>query len=227
MSNYLLSDLFAKGGFALIVLVLCLLFIIEIIIEKWIVYKGIREKVINDFKKKIFDILAVKAPKDAIYICYSYSVRRLFFKIKCLLSNIYIHILENTAMDKEDLTGITISKINNEMIRKEKGLGILSTLGIISPLIGLLGTIIGIIYSFKFLAAYGASARIEFMDRIAESLIPTAAGFLIAIIAVIFKNYFSNQLKLGRHFIEDSSFELIRKLKSNDKVNDYEYLQEK
>ena len=227
MYNYLPSDLYTKGGFALIVLVLFLLFIIGIIIKKWIIYKGIKEKVIEDFKKKIFDILAVRTPKDAIYICYSYSVRRLFFKIKCPLSNVYIHILENIATDKEDLTGTTISKINYEMIRKEKGLGILSTLGIISPLIGLLGTITGIIYSFKFIGAYGASARIEFMGGIVESLISTAAGFLIAIIAVIFNSYFTRRLKLGRHFIEDSSFELIRKLKSKDKVDNYEYLQEK
>ena len=73
MYNYLPSDLYTKGGFALIVLVLFLLFIIGIIIKKWIIYKGIKEKVIEDFKKKIFDILAVRTPKDAIYICYSYS----------------------------------------------------------------------------------------------------------------------------------------------------------
>lgn len=226
MSYYQLSDLYTKGGFALIILILCLLFAITIIVKKWISFKGIKENVINDFKEKIFNIIEIKAPKDAIYICYSYSIKKLFFKIKCPLSNVYIHILENISLNKEDLTSLINSKINYEIIKEEKGLGALLTLGIISPLIGIFGTLIGVIYSFEILASNGASVWPLVMGDIAESIISTAAGFLVAIIVFLFNNFFTKQIKFAKYILKDSSYELIRKLKSKDKVNDFEYLQE-
>jgi biopolymer transport protein ExbB len=218
MFNNSLSELFIKGGFTLIILILCSILSIKVVIEKWIVFKGIKENVIEEFKKKIFDVLTVKDTKDAIYLCYSFSTKWLFFKIKNPLSNIYLHILENNSMDKEDLTTTSFSKIDREIMKLEKGLGILATLGAISPFIGLFGTVIGIIKSFEALAASETSGYLNVMSGIAEALIATAAGLIVAIPAVMFYNYFSKRLKLGMHFIEDSTIELIRFIKSNYKV---------
>jgi biopolymer transport protein ExbB/TolQ len=121
-------------------------------------------------------------------------------------------------MDKEDLTTTSFSKIDREIMKLEKGLGILATLGAISPFIGLFGTVIGIIKSFEALAASETSGYLNVMSGIAEALIATAAGLIVAIPAVMFYNYFSKRLKLGMHFIEDSTIELIRFIKSNYKV---------
>ena len=219
MFNYSLSEMFAKGGFTLIVLILCSILSIKVIIEKWIVFKGLREKVVDDFKKKIFDVLSVKDPKDAVYLCYSYSYKWLFFKIKCPLSQVYIYLLENSKLSKEDLTDTAYPKIDREIMRMEKGLGILATLGAISPFIGLFGTVIGIIKSFEALAANEASGYLSVMSGIAEALISTAAGLIVAVPAVMFYNYFSKQLKNGMHFVEDASLELIRLLKTGAKVD--------
>ena len=72
----------------------------------------------------------------------------------------------------------------------EKNLNVLGTLGNISPLIGLFGTIVGIIRAFHALAVSGSAGPSVISAGIAEALITTAAGLVVAVPAVIFYNYF-------------------------------------
>jgi biopolymer transport protein ExbB len=81
--------------------------------------------------------------------------------------------------------------------RKEldKGLPILATLGSTSPFIGLLGTILGIIVSFGELSR-GTGSTNSVMFSLAEALILTAVGLVVAIPAVIAFNYYNRQVKM-------------------------------
>lgn len=76
----------------------------------------------------------------------------------------------------------------------EKGLPVLGTLGSTSPFIGLLGTILGIIVSFGELSQ-GAGSTNSVMFSLAEALILTAAGLIVAIPAVISFNIYSRKAK--------------------------------
>lgn len=77
----------------------------------------------------------------------------------------------------------------------EKGLPILGTLGSTTPFVGLLGTILGIIVSFGELSQ-GAGNTNSVMFSLAEALILTAVGLIVAIPAVVAYNYFGRQVKL-------------------------------
>ena len=68
-----------------------------------------------------------------------------------------------------------------------------STIITVSPLLGLLGTVLGLIDSFSFirLGASGANAQ-EVTGGISEALISTASGLIIAIITLVFSNYFNS-----------------------------------
>jgi biopolymer transport protein ExbB/TolQ len=83
----------------------------------------------------------------------------------------------------------------------EKGLPILGTLGSTTPFIGLLGTILGIIVSFGALSK-GAGDMNSVMLSLAEALILTAVGLIVAIPAVIAFNYFSRK---SRNVLSDLS----------------------
>ena len=72
----------------------------------------------------------------------------------------------------------------------EKNLNVLGTLGNIAPLIGLFGTIVGIIRAFHALAVSGSAGPSVISAGIAEALITTASGLVVAVPAVIFYNYF-------------------------------------
>ncbi len=77
----------------------------------------------------------------------------------------------------------------------EKGLPVLGTLGSTTPFVGLLGTILGIIVSFGELSR-GTGSTNTVMFSLAEALILTAVGLLVAIPAVVAYNYFNRKAKL-------------------------------
>lgn len=76
----------------------------------------------------------------------------------------------------------------------EKGLPILGTLGSTTPFVGLLGTILGIIVSFGELSQ-GTGSTNSVMFSLAEALILTAVGLIVAIPAVVAYNFFGRKVK--------------------------------
>jgi biopolymer transport protein ExbB len=88
----------------------------------------------------------------------------------------------------------------------EKRLGFLGTLGANAPFIGLFGTVLGIIHAFKDLALTDGGGGPAVMSGIAEALVATAVGLLVAIPAVMAYNYFHRRL----HAILERSQRLSR-----------------
>ena len=82
----------------------------------------------------------------------------------------------------------------------ERNLGVLGTLGNNAPFIGLFGTVLGIIRSFADLSKNQSSGMSVVISGIAEALVATALGLLVAIPAVIAFNYFQGKIRriLGR-----------------------------
>lgn len=72
---------------------------------------------------------------------------------------------------------------------------ILATTGVSAPFIGLLGTVVGIIKSFQQMAVEGSGGFTVVAGGISEALVATALGLAVAIIAVIFYNYFNTKLE--------------------------------
>ena len=75
------------------------------------------------------------------------------------------------------------------------GIWILGTVGVSAPFIGLLGTVIGIIKSFHSMAVAGSGGFTVVAGGISEALVATALGLAVAIVAVIFYNYFQTKLE--------------------------------
>jgi biopolymer transport protein ExbB len=75
-------------------------------------------------------------------------------------------------------------------------LWLLGTIGSAAPFIGLFGTVVGIIRAFTSMAETGAGGFAVVAAGISEALVATAAGILVAVIAVFFFNYF--QVRVGR-----------------------------
>lgn len=104
--------------------------------------------------------------------------------------------IENSKESLESLSSLLSSLIKKEEVQLERFLGILGTLGNTAPFIGLLGTVIGIIRAFQSLATAGSGGPNVVAAGIAEALVATAAGLLVAIPAVIFYNYYVSRVRL-------------------------------
>lgn len=76
-------------------------------------------------------------------------------------------------------------------------LWILGTIGSAAPFIGLFGTVVGIIRAFESMSQTGAGGFTVVAAGISEALVATAAGILVAVLAVFFYNYF--QIRVGKH----------------------------
>jgi biopolymer transport protein TolQ len=89
------------------------------------------------------------------------------------------------------------------------GLGWLATIGSVSPLMGLMGTVIGIMNAFLGITSAGSSNIMAVAPGVAEALITTVAGLAVAIPAVIAYNHFVAQLNLVSGELEGFSSEFI------------------
>jgi len=99
--------------------------------------------------------------------------------------------------------------ISEEIARLERHMNWLATFATITPFIGLLGTVMGIIDAFNGLANAGSASLRAVAPGIADSLVATALGLFAAIPAAIFYNYFGHIVKEIGARMEDFSLEFL------------------
>lgn len=115
-------------------------------------------------------------------------------------------------------TNAFLRAANLELKRFNQGLSILDTTITLAPLLGLFGTVTGMIHAFGLLGGRELEAPTVITGGIAEALIATAFGLVIAIVALIPFNYLNSRLEEARHEIEDASnhLELLLAKKNAD-----------
>jgi biopolymer transport protein TolQ len=96
-----------------------------------------------------------------------------------------------------------------ESDRMARSLSFLATTGSATPFIGLFGTVWGIMTSFQDIGVRGSASLAVVAPGISEALVATAAGLAVAIPAVIFYNYYSNELAEFESNVESFSTDFI------------------
>lgn len=114
-----------------------------------------------------------------------------------------------TADRTDSLNRALFKATNAEIARLEKMMFFLATTGSVSPFIGLLGTVWGIMRSFESIAVMRSASLQTVAPGIAEALIATAVGLFAAIPAVIAYNYFLGRIKDLISDMEDFSLEFL------------------
>ncbi|MFZ0659026.1 MAG: MotA/TolQ/ExbB proton channel family protein [Candidatus Binataceae bacterium] len=107
------------------------------------------------------------------------------------------HTLISAAqtMDREHLEDLDDERRYQEGLELKRYVWVLATAGASAPFIGLFGTVVGILVAFQSMAIMGTGGFSVVAAGISEALISTALGLAVAIIAVIFYNYFSVKIE--------------------------------
>ncbi len=101
-----------------------------------------------------------------------------------------------------------LQSANQELQRFNRGISILDTIVTLAPLLGLFGTVTGMIHAFGLLGAAELGAPTAITGGIAEALIATAFGLLIAMVSLLPFNFLNTQLERARAEIETSAAKL-------------------
>ena len=170
------------------------------------------EKLITLRKRKILipEIVAVieniHAPKD---ISLGQSICE---KHPGVFSNVIMIGLKNYGLPKDEIKEMFEEQARQELRFLERGLGILETVAAIAPLLGLLGTVLGMIRVFDVISAQGLGQTAALSSGISEALITTVAGLSIGIPTLVLFNYFTNRVENFILDIEKYSNDLLHKI---------------
>src|ERR671918_1644208 len=181
-----LIDIIHKGAIATYPLILLSIVSVTVVLERLWSLKNISSMTLRVTESLVEPIK--KGQRDlAIAICKQNS--------QCPAGRIFLNVLQREGSQRlETANAFAAEAMFEETQKLRKHLWILGTVASSAPFIGLLGTVVGIIKSFESMAIAGTGGFAVVAAGISEALVATALGLGIAIIAVIFYNYFQTRI---------------------------------
>ncbi|RMH73449.1 MAG: MotA/TolQ/ExbB proton channel family protein [Gemmatimonadetes bacterium] len=196
-------ELIESGGLLIYPLMLCSILALAVIIERMIALR----------KPHIL-------PREIVQLIQNYSddqdaqlIVRVCKQNDGVLARVVRAAVDNRYLSREELKEIILDTGRRETRTLEKHLVVLETVAAVAPLLGLLGTVTGMIRTFTAIAEYGVGQANYLSEGISEALITTAVGLAIGIPALIAYNYFIHRAENMILDIEELSALLMYKLK--------------
>lgn len=209
-----------KGGFIVPILMSFFLMVITFSVERFItIQQAYGTGSLDNFVRKIKSYLSSNDVNSAIETCEQQ---------KGSLGNVTLSVLKkykSVAADKtmsKDQKQVAIQKeleesTSLELPILEKNLTILATLASVATLVGLLGTVIGMIKAFAALASSGTPNAEALATGISEALINTALGISSSAFAIIFYNLFTSKIDTLTYSIDEVGFSINQNFAANHK----------
>lgn len=207
-----------KGGWIVPVLMSFVLMVLTFSIERFMtIRKAYGRGSVDDFVVKIQDHVSANKIDEAIKECDKQKGSIGAVVSACL--NKYKQLAGDSAMSKDQklaaLQKESEEAISLELPMMEKNLTIIATLASIATLVGLLGTVIGMIKAFAALATAGAPDAVALANGISEALINTALGISGSALAIISYNYFTSQIDTLTYSIDEVGLSITQGFSAN------------
>jgi biopolymer transport protein ExbB len=183
-------EFFIKGGPLMYPLLACSLISLTVIIER--TFFWMRE----DMRRNR------RLVEEVLELCRKGDWEEVRIKVAGSLDHV-IRVMVSGILHREfSMTKAMESAAAEEIGRMKRYLGVLDTMITVAPLLGILGTVIGIITSFEMLGSTGIDHPEAVTGGIAQALITTAAGLSIAILSLLPFNYFNSRVDRAANDIE-------------------------
>ncbi|MHB8139800.1 MAG: MotA/TolQ/ExbB proton channel family protein [Vulcanimicrobiaceae bacterium] len=174
-----------QGGFDMWILLVLSITVVAVVIERLLFFQsqhGDTKALLRQLGQKI----AADDLPGAVKLCHQQ---------KGMLPRILEFGLARGEKNRADITDALSIALMEHLNALERNLGIIGTIAVIAPFVGLAGTVLGIIRAFQDIALKGNSTPAVVAAGVSEALITTFSGLVVAIIAVIFFNLFKTRIK--------------------------------
>lgn len=209
-----LQRAFLEGGPVMYVILLIGLYTLYLVIDRFMALKSLSlDK--KDFTDNIFGMIVRGDLKQAISFCDSRPA-----PLSNTIKSGLVQVM-NKRPDEEVQVAMDASVLR-ETPKIEGRTSFLAVTGNIAVLAGLLGTIIGMIASFRAVAAADPAQKAEELSKgISHALNCTAFGLLVAIISIVFYGYFQFRIQRAENDMMESSMSILNLVAANrDKFKD-------
>ena len=202
-----------KGGIIVPIIQTLLLTVLALSIERYFALRSAFGKgSLSKFVANIKDALAAGDMKKAQEICD--KQRGSVANVVTSTLRKYEEMEKNTALPKEQKLLAIQKELEEatalEMPMMQQNLPIIATITTLGTLMGLLGTVIGMIRSFAALSAGGGADSMALSQGISEALINTAFGILTGALAVISYNYYTNKIDKLTYGLDEVGFSIVQ-----------------
>jgi biopolymer transport protein ExbB len=192
-------DIFNSGGPVMYPLLLCSLLSLTVIIERTVFWAMVDMRANQNLVNKV------------MASCQTGDWEKVR-KIAAGSKSYVVRILISGILHREySMAKAMESEAADEIARMRRYMGVLDTIITVAPLLGIFGTVLGIIVSFDMLGGGGIDHPEAVTKGIAQALITTASGLGIAILTVFPFNYFNTRIERAARYIEKyaTSLEII------------------
>ena len=207
MFKYLIN-----GGIFMWVILFASICGLAIILEKTYTFLTKEKKLKENEKNKLYKSLRTGNREEILKLCKDKtdSVSKSVTKI---VSNMDINFDELDNSHRQVIEGIISESILEQTTELEKGMSLLGTVVNAAPQLGLLGTVTGMIVAFSALTRNGTSTAKIVAGGISEALYTTAFGFIVAIPALVFYNYFNRRIDVIVAEMERAALQFLSRVK--------------
>jgi biopolymer transport protein ExbB len=196
-------DMVIKGGPIMAPILLCSVISLAIVVERFLSLQ--RNRILKyDILQRIEELLRDRKIPEATTLCKRYPSS---------MTRILLAAILNHDKSRQDIKEIIEDAGRHEVPVLERYLTILGTIASISTLLGLLGTITGMIKTFNVIAALGYGHPEALAGGISEALITTAAGLGVAIPSLVLHNFFTSKVDSLVIEMEKNSLRMLNILK--------------
>ncbi|KIH75781.1 biopolymer transport protein ExbB [Geoalkalibacter ferrihydriticus] len=192
-------ELFNQGGPFMWPIGVCSVIALAIFLERVYVYLRI-SRGSDLLLREIEQLVSLKKTEEAVIVCQRAGTP---------LARIFIAALRVAGRDRGQIKTLVEEAGNRESAPLARYLGLMATIANISPLLGLLGTVWGMIQAFNVIAAQGVGTPATLGGGISQALITTAAGLTVAIPTILGHRYLSGRAERITLEMEEYSLHLV------------------
>lgn len=198
----------SKGGILVIPILFCSVLVLAIFFERMIRYAVNRRRG-KEIELKIADLVAKGREEDALALSRQSNSP---------MGRILEKAIQATDLDKDTLESVILNATENEVRGLSAYLQALATIGNIAPLLGLLGTIIGMIKAFMVIQDMGGKVNAAVLaGGIWEAMLTTALGLAVALPTMVAHSYLLSKVDKYEARLQNGSVLFLKAVAAKDR----------